>query len=77
MLLASSKFANKADDVLSGELEQKPIPSRMEKIAEGRRVDEEVVLKELKEDLGGMMLYTSGTTNRPVSRICLWWDNRH
>lgn len=70
MLLASSKFATKADDVLGGELEQKPISSRMEKIAEGRRVDEEVELKELKEDLGGMMLYTSGTTNRPVSRIC-------
>lgn len=67
MLAASSKFATKADDVLSGELEKKPILSQWEKIVEGSKMTEDVVLEDLKEDKGGMMLYTSGTTNRPVS----------
>ena len=67
MLAASSKFATKADDVLSGELEKKPILSQWEKIVKGSKMTEEVVLEDMKEDEGGMMLYTSGTTNRPVS----------
>lgn len=67
MLAASSKFATKADDVLSGELEKKPILSQWEKIVEGCKIAEDVVLEDMKEDKGGMMLYTSGTTNRPVS----------
>ncbi|THW57468.1 acetyl-CoA synthetase-like protein [Aureobasidium pullulans] len=65
MLAASSKFANKADDVLSGELEKKPILSQWEKIVQGSKMTEDVVLEDMKEDKGGMMLYTSGTTNRP------------
>ncbi|OBW67281.1 MAG: Phosphatidylethanolamine N-methyltransferase [Aureobasidium pullulans] len=65
MLAASSKFATKADDVLSGELEKKPILSQWEKIVEGCKMTEDVVLEDMKEDKGGMMLYTSGTTNRP------------
>ena len=67
MLAASSKFATKADDVLSGELEKKPILSQWEKIMKGSKMTEDVVLEDMKEDKGGMMLYTSGTTNRPVS----------
>lgn len=67
MLATSSKFTTKADDVLNGELVKKPILSRWEKIVEGSRSKEEVVLEDMKEDKGGMMLYTSGTTNRPVS----------
>ncbi|KAI5268190.1 acetyl-CoA synthetase-like protein [Aureobasidium subglaciale] len=65
MLAASDKFATKAEDVLSGRLEKKPILSRWEKIIEGSKSTEEVVLEDLKEDRSGMMLYTSGTTNRP------------
>ncbi|THV72234.1 acetyl-CoA synthetase-like protein [Aureobasidium pullulans] len=65
VLAASSKFATKADDVLSGELEKKPILSQWEKIVEGCKIAEDVVLEDMKEDKGGMMLYTSGTTNRP------------
>ncbi|KAG9604809.1 acetyl-CoA synthetase-like protein, partial [Aureobasidium melanogenum] len=65
VLAASSKFATKADDVLDGELEKKPILSRWEKILEGGKISEEVVLQDMKEEKGGMMLYTSGTTNRP------------
>ncbi|KAG9605672.1 acetyl-CoA synthetase-like protein, partial [Aureobasidium melanogenum] len=65
MLAASSKFATKTDDVLDGELEKKPILSRWEKIVEGSKISEDVVFEDMKEDKGGMMLYTSGTTNRP------------
>jgi malonyl-CoA/methylmalonyl-CoA synthetase len=67
MLATSPKFATKADDVLTGELEKRPILSRWEKIVEGTKTKAEVVLEDMKEDKGGMMLYTSGTTNRPVS----------
>lgn len=67
MLLASPRFATKADDVLAGELEKAPILSRLEKIIEGNSINQDVALEEVKEDRGGMMLYTSGTTNRPVS----------
>jgi malonyl-CoA/methylmalonyl-CoA synthetase len=67
MLATSPKFATKADDVLDGELQKKPILSRWEKIVEGSKTKEEVALEDMKEDKGGMMLYTSGTTNRPVS----------
>lgn len=69
MLATSSKFATKADDVLNGELVKKPILSRWDKIVEGSKTREEVVLENIKEDKGGMMLYTSGTTNRPVSLL--------
>jgi malonyl-CoA/methylmalonyl-CoA synthetase len=69
MLATSSKFATKADDVLNGELEKKPILSRWEKIIKETKIKEEVVLEDMKEDKGGMMLYTSGTTNRPVSLL--------
>ncbi|KAI5244613.1 acetyl-CoA synthetase-like protein [Aureobasidium subglaciale] len=65
MLAASDKFATKAEDVLSGPLAKKPILSRCEKIIEGSKSTEEVVLEDLKDDRSGMMLYTSGTTNRP------------
>ena len=69
MLATSSKFATKADDVLNGELDKKPILSRWEKIVEGSKSKEDVVLEDMKESRGGMMLYTSGTTNRPVSLV--------
>ncbi|KAI4719353.1 acetyl-CoA synthetase-like protein [Aureobasidium sp. EXF-10727] len=65
MLATSSKFATKADDVLDGELEKKPILSRWENIVQGNKINHEVALEEMKEDKGGVMLYTSGTTNRP------------
>ncbi|KAK6000247.1 hypothetical protein QM012_003879 [Aureobasidium pullulans] len=65
MLAASPKFATKADDVLDGELEKKPILSRLEKILEGSKISQDVLLENMKDDKGGMMLYTSGTTNRP------------
>lgn len=68
MLLSSSKFANKAQEVLTQELDHNVIAVSVEKIAEGRTAHQKVQLEHVGEDItkGGMMLYTSGTTSRPV-----------
>lgn len=67
MLLSSSKFAEKAKEVVQEGLEHKPVNASLEKIAEGHRGDEKVTLEEVEaaSDKGGVMLYTSGTTSRP------------
>ncbi|KAF2279372.1 acetyl-CoA synthetase-like protein [Westerdykella ornata] len=64
MLLSSEKFQDKADEVLKEGLETKPINYKQEKIMLGK-TDDYVTLEEPQSDKGGMMLYTSGTTNRP------------
>lgn len=64
MLLSSEKFQEKADDVLKEGMETTPIHYKQEKIMLGK-TDDYVTLEEPTSDKGGMMLYTSGTTNRP------------
>jgi malonyl-CoA/methylmalonyl-CoA synthetase len=64
MLLSSEKFQAKADEVLEEGLEASPINYKQEKIMMGK-TDDYVTLEEPESDKGGMMLYTSGTTNRP------------
>ncbi|KAI8938717.1 hypothetical protein NX059_004585 [Plenodomus lindquistii] len=64
MLLSSDKFQAQADDVLKEGMETKPINYKQEKIMMGK-TDDYVTLEEPTSDKGGMMLYTSGTTNRP------------
>lgn len=64
MLLSSEKLQSQADDVLKEGMETKPINYRQEKIMMGK-TDDYVTLEEPTSDKGGMMLYTSGTTNRP------------
>ncbi|EFQ86618.1 hypothetical protein CFE70_008973 [Pyrenophora teres f. teres 0-1] len=64
MLLSSEKFQSQADLVLSEGMETKPINYKQEKIMMGK-TDDYVTLEEPTSDKGGMMLYTSGTTNRP------------
>lgn len=64
MLLSSEKFQDKADEVLKEGMETAPINYKQEKIMMGK-VDDNVTLEEPTSDKGGMMLYTSGTTNRP------------
>lgn len=66
MLLSSTKFQNKADEVLKEGLEKKPIPSTVETKLEGSQSSEQVQLENNTDNQSGMMLYTSGTTNRPV-----------
>jgi acyl-coenzyme A synthetase/AMP-(fatty) acid ligase len=65
MLLSSQKFEGKAEEVLKEKLETPPKHIRLEK----KMGDSEpipVTLEGSEDGEGGMMLYTSGTTNRPV-----------
>jgi Acyl-CoA synthetases (AMP-forming)/AMP-acid ligases II len=66
LLLSSAKFSSKAQEVLKTELDVQPTFVQLEKF-QGGGPHEHVELEE-KSDPGaaGMMLYTSGTTNRPV-----------
>jgi len=66
MLLSSEKFKDKAQDVLSEGTINQPIIA-VEKILEGTKSTESIELVECSSNDGGLMLYTSGTTSRPVS----------
>ena len=67
-LLTSEKFKDKAEEVLKeglDNLRKKPALGVVEKRLQGNGRDE-VQLVPLPLQKGGMMLYTSGTTSRPV-----------
>ena len=64
-LLSSRKFQDKAEETLKEGLAKKPLLSIVEKRRHGSGHDE-VQLVHLPMKKGGMMLYTSGTTSRPV-----------
>lgn len=66
MLLSSSKFFKKAKDVEALGLAAKPRLVELQKKM-GGGVAEKVTLESCTDGNGGLMLYTSGTTNRPVS----------
>jgi malonyl-CoA/methylmalonyl-CoA synthetase len=65
MLLSSAKFASKAEELLKTELDVQPIHLQLDKF-QGGGTPEKVALDKTKPGSAGMMLYTSGTTNRPV-----------
>ena len=65
MLLSSDKFQDKADEILKEGLETQPINYKPDKILAGNTI-ETVTLENPISSNGGMMLYTSGTTSRPV-----------
>lgn len=66
LLLASNKFAAKAQEVLNAGLEKEPKLVKVQKKMSDS-CSAEVTLVEPSDGQGGMMLYTSGTTSRPVS----------
>jgi malonyl-CoA/methylmalonyl-CoA synthetase len=66
LLLASDKFGAKVQEVLSTGLEKEPRLVKVQKKT-GDSCSTEVTLAEPADGQGGMMLYTSGTTSRPVS----------
>ena len=77
-LLSSAKFRDKAEDVLKEGLEhlaRKPVLNIVEKRLTGNGEDE-VQLIPLPMTKGGMMLYTSGTTSRPVYNIHITVNDR-
>jgi malonyl-CoA/methylmalonyl-CoA synthetase len=66
LLVNSAKFAAKARDVLATELASRPAQLEIQKHASGAP-HEKVMLENADPGAAAMMLYTSGTTNRPVS----------
>ncbi|PQE15832.1 2-succinylbenzoate- ligase protein [Rutstroemia sp. NJR-2017a BBW] len=64
MLLSSAKFAEKAQEVFKTGLQGSPKHVALEKKLESSEYGK-VTLEGPTEGKGGMMLYTSGTTNRP------------
>lgn len=71
VLVATEKYAEKAANILQAGLNREPILNVREKITTGGNISEEVALEDYKQaPKGGMMLYTSGTTNRPVGVDC-------
>ena len=67
MLLASSKFHKKAQDVALQSLSSQPRVIEVEKLQAGEIGRAEVLLGGPTDGQGGIMLYTSGTTSKPVS----------
>jgi malonyl-CoA/methylmalonyl-CoA synthetase len=66
LLVSSPKFASKAKEVLATELTTKPAHLELRK-HQGGGSHEKVQLDDASPGEAGMMLYTSGTTNKPVS----------
>jgi acyl-CoA synthetase (AMP-forming)/AMP-acid ligase II len=64
MLLSSEKFHGKANEVLKSGLETSPILLQLQKKFTAESTNA-VELTETHEGKGSLMLYTSGTTNRP------------
>ncbi|EFQ25433.1 AMP-binding enzyme [Colletotrichum graminicola] len=64
LLVSSAKFATKAKEVLSAKLASNPTQVELQK-HHGGSAHEQVELEDADVGAAGMMLYTSGTTNRP------------
>ncbi|KAI9743604.1 MAG: hypothetical protein M1818_002920 [Claussenomyces sp. TS43310] len=64
MLLSSRKFGSKAEEVVDEGLQGTPTHLWIEKRLDSME-RHKVILSERSDGKGGMMLYTSGTTNRP------------
>lgn len=65
LLVSSTKFTPKAKEVLATDLTSKPAHLELAKHMGGGS-HEDVALGDSDPGEAGMMLYTSGTTNRPV-----------
>lgn len=70
MLLVTENHAEKADQVLKAGLQREPLFDVRPKLQAGAAGSDSVKLEDLKQSSSsGMMLYTSGTTNRPVRSL--------
>lgn len=74
VLLSSAKFQSKAQEVIKGDLKEIPIVGSIEKRHNGSSSDKHITFEDVGDHDGGMMLYTSGTTNRPVRSINYRFD---
>ena len=68
ILLSTTKFQSKADEVLKEDINHKPILATVEKLEAGAKSNGSISLDLEHTGKGGFMLYTSGTTSRPVCR---------
>ncbi len=66
LLLSSKKFQDKAQEVVEKGLQKTPRVKTIKKRLAGNASKRKVELKALEHEDGGLMLYTSGTTSRPV-----------
>lgn len=67
LLLATEKYSNKAQELVQVDLENIPVLRILDKIETGADPAAQLHFQDAADLRGGMMLYTSGTTNRPVS----------
>lgn len=74
LLVSSTKFAPKAKDVLSTAVGHKPEHLELAKHREDASRRSEVTWEEAGPGGAGLMLYTSGTTNRPVGNKWLPYE---
>ncbi|EFR04502.1 hypothetical protein MGYG_07510 [Nannizzia gypsea CBS 118893] len=65
VLLATERYRGQAEQVLNGELIKTPVLEFIPKLNEGAIPPSSVDFRDVANPRGGMMLYTSGTTNRP------------
>lgn len=66
LLLSSEKFKSKAEETLKDGLEKQPRLETVSKRTSGAAHGDPVQLESAGDAAGGLMLYTSGTTSRPV-----------
>ena len=69
LLLSTSRHARKAQEVLKEGTQHKPVLSITNEVERRSMANDDTIeLKGVSSGLGGLMLYTSGTTSRPVRR---------
>lgn len=66
VLLATEKYADKASQVLKAGVKREPLFDVRKKLQEAAGSEHVQLADQKQPSSGGMMLYTSGTTNRPV-----------
>jgi acyl-coenzyme A synthetase/AMP-(fatty) acid ligase len=66
ILLATEKYAGKAQEVVQAALGKTHILDIIEKIKVGANRPGQLAFRDMEGAQAGLMLYTSGTTNRPV-----------
>ncbi|EQL29145.1 hypothetical protein BDFG_08182 [Blastomyces dermatitidis ATCC 26199] len=65
VLLATEKYSKKARELVETDLENAPVLRTLDKIESGAGPTAQLHFQDAADLRGGMMLYTSGTTNRP------------
>ncbi|KAH8695942.1 putative AMP-binding enzyme [Talaromyces proteolyticus] len=65
VLLATEQYASKTRELVTAGLEFNPKVHISYKIMQGSALSQPIALQDTKRSNGGLMLYTSGTTNRP------------